>query len=105
MTIKELIGHGKQGTTDRHTLLARCQAYGLIDETAHDQNREMMSLLQAARKDCVIISTGQGYFIPTAEDMAEVEAYIRKEESRARQVYANLKYARNYLEDMKAGRI
>lgn len=104
MSIIDLIGSGRESVTDRHELLNRCMVAGLV-EPGRDENRKMMKLLQEARRECVIISTGEGYYIPTPTEQIEVEAYIAKEESRARNVNANLKYARKYLADIKAGRI
>lgn len=105
MNVTDLIGHGQDATTSRHDLLDRCIHFGLIEADTYDPNRQLMKLLHNARKECVIISTGNGYYIPTVQEINEVQAYIRKEEHRASMVNSNLLYARKYLEDMKKGRL
>lgn len=105
MSIKELIPLGHENIIDRHTLLSLCEQSGLIDKTIKDGNREMQKLIKRARRDCVIISDGAGYYRPTPDEIDQTEAWIRKEDHRAISNNLNTLYAKKYLSDMKAGRL
>lgn len=105
LDIRELIPEGKENKIDRHELLKRFVAFGAVDDKKRDANRDLMFWLHTIRKDTVVISTGSGYYRPGADDMEELEQYIAKEEHRIKETSDNIRYAKKYLADMKAGRL
>lgn len=105
MNLIEVIPMGKENIIDRHELLDRFIAFGAVEGTSKDPNREMMTVIHELRKNAVIISTGKGYYRPSIDDMQELENYIRKEEHRVKEIVTNTQYAKKYLQDMKVGRL
>lgn len=91
------IPHGRENAVTRSQL---------VDMTGmHDRN--VRKAISKARKEYVILSleNGSGYYQPTAEDYPELEKFVKREESRAKSIFASLKMARALLEDYKRGRL
>ena len=84
-----------------------CVQNSLIDDSVKDKDRAMRNLLEKDRRDFVILnlSTGEGYYRPTVEDIQDLQRYIRQEESRAKASFRNLKRARALYEDFKHSRL
>ena len=62
---------------------------------------KMRELIRQARADVPILNlqTGEGYYIP--DNKEEVRRYIKQEEHRAKSIFANLKSAREYLDQLE----
>ena len=62
---------------------------------------KMRELIRQARHDVPILNlqTGEGYYIP--DNKEEVRRYIKQEERRAKSIFANLKSARDYLDQLE----
>lgn len=93
--IAELLKKGKLNTTDRDEL---CTLTGLTD-------REVRRAIQSERRENVILNTGNGYFIPTADDVDELRAYCRQERARATTILYNLNKYESLLSDYEKERI
>lgn len=91
MNIIDYIPYGKENAITREQL---SKVTGLPD-------RAMRKEIELARRDTCIINNqnGKGYYRPT--DKAEVERYIKQEESRAKKIFMALGGARKYQEEMK----
>lgn len=90
MNILDFIPFGKENSISRSEL---SKVTGLPD-------RAMRKEIELARRDTCIINNqnGKGYYRPT--DKAEVERYIKQEESRAKKIFMALGGARKYLDSM-----
>ena len=97
MKIINFIPFGKEHAVSRYEL---AHFTGLND-------RKVRRLISEAREEHVILSleNGKGYYQPSREDYAELRKYIKREESRAKSVFATLKKARALCEDYERGRI
>lgn len=97
MEIIDFIPYGKEKAVSRYELT---HFTGLSD-------RKVRRKISKARKEYVILSleNGSGYYQPTAEDYPELEKFVKREESRAKSIFASLKMARALLEDYKRGRL
>ena len=62
-------------------------------------DRKMRELISKARKKAIIInlSNGRGYYQPTEKDVTDVVRFKKQEESRARDIYKNMKPVRKFL--------
>lgn len=102
-TIIDLIPVGKENAISRKYLAQKCVEAGLIDENVLDIDRQMRKLIEAARRDYVILncSDGAGYYRVSKEDILELQKYIRQEENRGKQTFRNLKLAKRLYEDYK----
>lgn len=106
-TIADLVPVGRENAISRKMLTQLCVQNSLIDDSVKDKDRAMRNLLEKDRRDFVILnlSTGEGYYRPTVEDIQDLQRYIRQEESRAKASFRNLKKARALYEDFKHGRL
>lgn len=100
--IIDLIPTGKKNAIRRQALLSEC-----IYEGIAGNDREMRRLIEEARKEAVILNMqdGKGYFIPSKEDIAELQHYVAQERNRSISISRNLRIASNLLADMETGRI
>lgn len=107
ITIADLIPVGRENAIGRKILTQLCVEHGLIDESVKDKDRAMRILIQKDRRDFVILnlSTGEGYYRVSRDDMQDLQRYIRQEESRAKSAFKNLQMARALYEDYKHGRV
>ena len=84
------IGIGSQNAISRRELI---RVSGIPD-------RAMRFEIEALRRSgCVILSDNNGYFLPSDEH--EIEAYIRREESRAKSTFLTLKAARKLRAELQ----
>ena len=62
---------------------------------------KMRELIRQARHEKPILNLqdGKGYYIP--DNKEEVRRYIKQEEHRAKSIFANLKSAREYLDQLE----
>ena len=106
-TIADLVPVGRENAISRKMLTQLCLQNSLIDDSVKDKDRAMRNLLEKDRRDFVILnlSTGEGYYRPTVEDIQDLQRYIRQEESRAKASFRNLKMARALYEDFKHSRL
>ena len=95
MEIIDFIPYDKEKAVSRYELT---HFTGLSD-------RKVRLLISKAREEHVILSSenGSGYYQPTAEDYPELEKFVKREESRAKSIFASPKMARALLEDYKRG--
>lgn len=108
MEIIDLIQYGKDNAISRRMLLTRCFEEGIIDRKHRDPDREMRRLMSEARfsgKPILYSVEGSGYFRPTEKEIADLRAYVKAEEGRAKAIFANLKSAKAVLDDLEHGRI
>ena len=107
LTIADLIPIGRDNAIGRKVLTQLCVHHGLIDESVKDKDRAMRILIQKDRRDFVILnlSTGEGYYRVSREDMQDLQRYIRQEESRGKAAFNNVKLAKALYEDFKYGRL
>ena len=106
-TIADLVPVGRENAISRKMLTQLCLQNSLIDDSVKDKDRAMRNLLEKDRRDFVILnlSTCEGYYRPTVEDIQDLQRYIRQEESRAKASFRNLKRARALYEDFKHSRL
>ena len=83
------IPYGMKNAVDRYKL----------QELTGRSDRDNRRAISAARKQTVILSRedGGGYYRPTADEIAEIEKYIKQEKSRALTVLTNLRTANHEL--------
>lgn len=107
ITIADLIPVGRENAISRKILTQLCVQHGLIDESVRDKDRAMRILIQKDRRDFVILnlSTGEGYYRVSREDMQDLQRYIRQEESRAKASFRNVQLAKALYEDYKYDRV
>ena len=92
--VLELIPYGEEKAVSRHELVA---STSLTD-------REIRHIIASLRENTVILSRSSGgYYLPTADDIPNIQEYIRKERCRAMSILKGLKYVTRYLEDVKRG--
>lgn len=101
-TIVRLIPNGYDNAISRTVLVELCVLNGLIDEHSRNKDRIMRNLIEDARKTNVIVSRKcGGYYIPTLSDKADLERYVKAEQSRAIKTFGSVKLASKYLETIK----
>ena len=95
--IIDFIPYGKANAVSR---------YELIHFTGWN-DRRVRKEISKAREEHIILSSenGSGYYRPTADDYPELRKFIKREESRAKSVFASLKKARALCEDYERGRL
>ncbi len=86
--ILSLIGDGHENAVHKANLLRNV-------EMSDRELRKMIEFLR--RQGVVIISDDNGYYFPA--DEAELQAYIKREERRAKSVFYTLKSARHLLKN------
>lgn len=96
MEIINFIPYGKENAVSRYEL---SHFTGLSD-------RKVRLLISEAREEHVILSleNGKGYYQPVEKDFPELRKFIKREESRAKSIFATLKKARALCEDYERGR-
>lgn len=106
-TIADLIPVGRDNAISRKVLAQLCVQHGLIDDSIKDKDRAMRILIQKDRRDYVILnlSTGEGYYRVSREDMQDLQRYIRQEENRAKASFRNVQLAKALYEDYKHDRV
>lgn len=71
----------------------------------HIGDRLVRSMIADLRGEAVILSSPKGgYYIPGTSELEKVKEYVRKEDKRAKSVFAAVKYAKAYCEDAERGR-
>ena len=107
ITVADLIPIGRDNAISRKALVSLCEAHGLIDNLIRDKDRAMRKLIEKDRIDHVILnlSTGEGYYRVSQDDMQDLQRYIRQEEKRAKAAFKNIKMAKALYEDYKHGRM
>lgn len=103
-TLAGLIPEGRKNAISKKYLIAVADDLGLVH--SKDREREVRKLISEARfAGCPILyntETG-GYYRPTKEEIAELRAYIKAEEHRAKTVLASLNSAKDLLSDLERG--
>lgn len=107
ITVADLIPVGRENAISRKALVALCESNGLIDSSVRDKDRATRKLIEKDRIDHVILnlSTGEGYYRVSKDDMQDLQRYIRQEEKRAKASFKNIKMAKALYEDYKHGRM
>lgn len=93
MNIVDFIPYGSENAVTREQLVILT---GLND-------RKVRDAISHAKRETAIVNVGKGYFIPTENDAAELNAYIKQEESKALNILAGLKYLKGQLADYRRG--
>lgn len=88
MNITDFIPVGRQNAVTREKLR---KLTGLNDR----QIREMIS--QARRKTPIISLDNKGYFIPSEDEKADVEKWIKQEEHRAKSIFWSMAGAKKFI--------
>ena len=104
-TVVTFIPFGKKNTISREYLLTLCIAHGVIDGKRNADRRMRQMIFEARQGGTPIIYNRDkgGYFRPTKEDIAEMRAYIKAEESRAKAIFSSIKSAKKQLQDYEVG--
>lgn len=94
VNIIDYIPTGKDNGVTRRQL---CIQTGLSD-------RIVRKLISLERRKTVIINeqNGNGYYIPGAEDIRELQLYCRQEENRAKSIFWSLRAARKALKEVES---
>lgn len=90
-----LIPYGKENAISRSALV---NATGMSDRLVR------RAIADARIKNVILSNPKGGYYRPMLSDAAEIEAYIKQEQSRAKNCFKAIVYANSYLEDLKGGR-
>lgn len=88
MNIADFIPVGRQNAVTREELR---KLTGLNDR----QIREMIS--QARRETPIISLDNKGYFIPSEDEKADVEKWIKQEEHRAKSIFWSMAGAKKFI--------
>lgn len=108
MNITDLIPYGKENAISRKYLLAKCQEHDLLRNASRDPDRAMRQLMSEAKfhgHPILYCTERSGYYQPTEKEIAELRAYIKAEEHRAKTILASLNSAKGILSDIECGRI
>lgn len=102
--ITDLIPKGKEHAISRKQLVRDCITVGLVKPNG-DADRDMRELLSRARLETpILVKPKGGYYIPDEDDQVELQKYLATEEKRAKSIFASIKKARAYYEDVIHGR-
>lgn len=105
-SIARLIPFGKKNAISRKILTAKCVDAGLLKSRFKDADRGMRRLIAEARfagTPILYSEDGSGYYRPTKEETAELRAFVKAEERRAKAIFGSLKSAKEQLKDYEYG--
>lgn len=92
MDITAFIPRGKENAISRDELMT---ATGLPD-------RQIRNLIHEARRDALVLSLSEGgYYLPTENEINEVEEFYKRESKRAKSIFWTLKSCRDWLNETK----
>lgn len=101
--------YGREHAIKRDELTQKCVDAGLIGKDTKDKDRSMRNLLRKARCDFKIKITndakGDGYYLPTAEESAQLTKNNNREDKKAISIFRSHKGNKALEEDYKVGRL
>ena len=106
MRILDLIPDGKKNAISRKMLVQKADLYGLIPQKVTDKDRYVRKLIEdARRKDVIVHTRGYGYYVPTKDDLHDLEIYVEAERGRATAIHVSYRHADRVLADLQHDRI
>lgn len=90
------IPYGEENAVSRKTLAA-------MMKSSDRQVRQMISRLRTCTT--ILSSSSGGYYRPLESDVEQIDRYIKRERRRAISIFAQVKFAERYKEDLKSGRL
>lgn len=106
MRILDLIPDGKKNAIGREYLVKLADTNGLIPQKVRDKDRYVRKLIEdARRKDVIVHTKGYGYYVPTKDDLHDLETYVEAERGRATAIHVSYRYADRVLADLQHNRI